>query len=257
LANHRAFARTAAVRVAPIIGQSARRGALLLEWLPGEPLDTLLAQPGELLGAAIYGAGQALAALHRPRPSLPVHYTPTAEAEALAAAVGAIGEIVPAYAARAQVLDERLRPQLAERTTPCCVIHGDFSADQVLWQGTPAAQHRAVQPPVAILDLDRAGYGAPAADLGSFLAHLHQLELRQQLDAGQRQIIGDQLLAAYQHHTAAMPTAAEIRVQTAVRLLRLAPDAFRQRWCADWPVYTEAVLARVETILNKQGDELC
>lgn len=253
LANQRAFVGNEQVRIAQVIGRSKRRGTLLLEWLPGQPLDTLLRQPVEQLSTAFHSTGQALAVLHAQRPSLAVHYTPEVEVAALSAAVGAIAELLPACAERMQRLHECLRPLLAEQITPCCAIHGDFSADQVLWQRVPT-KSIASYPPVAILDLDRAGYGTPAADLGSFLAHLHQLEIRRQLSAVQRQVIGSQLLAGYQHHTATMPTREEIRVQTAVRLLRLAPDAFRQRWSADWPRYTQAVIARVEALLNQRGE---
>jgi Ser/Thr protein kinase RdoA (MazF antagonist) len=255
LTNQRAFHCTERVRIARLVGKSERRGALLLEWLPGTPLDELLLQPRETTAVALSAAGQALAALHAQRPALSQQYTPSAECQALAAAGAALADLLPAAAHRVQLLQERLRLLLTHAPTARCTIHGDFSADQVLWLDVPAlgAQCAAGQAPVALLDFDRAGVGAAAADLGAFAAHLHQLELRGLLTAAQRRASMAQLLAGYAACADAVPDADEIGAQSAVRLLRLAPDAFRQRWSAAWPAYTAAVIARVEQLLVQCG----
>lgn len=250
LANQQAFASTEQLRIARVVGRSDRRGALLLEWLPGRPLDEMLQQPGATVDAAVYAAGQALAALHRQSPALPIRYTPAADHEALDGAIAAIHELLPEQRVCAHLLQRKLRPLLAQQVTAPCAIHGDFSADQLLWPAEPSGRQNAEKPRVAILDLDRAGYGSPATDLGSFVAHLHQLEIRAQLTAAQRRAITAHLLAGYSTCAEQMPDDQEIRTQTAVRLLRLAPDAFRQRWSGSWPAYVATVLERVVQIVN-------
>ncbi|QCB97901.1 aminoglycoside phosphotransferase family protein [Arthrobacter sp. PAMC25564] len=110
-------------------------------------------------------AGEALARLHS---------IPAAEDGGLAAGSGTLVErqlavtcamvtaLVPALELRAARVAARIRHSLegADDGGPAVVVHGDFSADQVLVSGSE----------VRLIDFDRARTGIPEADLGSFAA---------------------------------------------------------------------------------------
>ncbi len=80
----------------------------------------------------------------------------------LEATVRTVTVLVPELGVAAARLAERLRNRLDEvAAVPAPVlVHGDFSADQVLVSGGD----------VRLIDFDRARFGAPEADLGSFAA---------------------------------------------------------------------------------------
>lgn len=113
--------------------------------------------PGDA-GVACYAAGVALARLH----SLPAGSGPGT----LRAPGGRLSHLIDANAMLAPELAVRLRriyPALEaklRRAGSAAVIHGDFSADQVLVDGRD----------VRLTDLERCSYGAAASDLGSFAA---------------------------------------------------------------------------------------
>ncbi|MFI8632762.1 phosphotransferase family protein [Microbacterium sp. NPDC077663] len=113
----------------------------------------LAASPSRAAAAA---AGRALAALH----DAPADDAPDASpAEGdLATAVAAIGRLDADAGARAAALAERVRAlPTGERSA---LVHGDFTADQVLRRGDE----------VRLIDFDRAGRGEPERDLGAFTA---------------------------------------------------------------------------------------
>ena len=117
-------------------------------------------------------AGQALARLHgipgpgsgdghgRSRPGY--RDGPEAASVHLAATLGMVTVLVPELEAAATRLADRLRSRLDEVTagTAPVLVHGDFSADQVLVSGAD----------IRLIDFDRARSGAAEADLGSFAA---------------------------------------------------------------------------------------
>ncbi|MBG6183472.1 hypothetical protein IWX65_001423 [Arthrobacter sp. CAN_A214] len=108
--------------------------------------------------APAFAAGQALALLHAQPPAslTPGSHAPAA---ALAHHVARNSSLVPPLAERLENLSGALEP-LLRRPGHAALIHGDFSADQVLVDGSD----------IRLIDLDRCTYGAAAADLGSFAA---------------------------------------------------------------------------------------
>lgn len=116
---------------------------------------------GDLAGspseAAAAAAGRALAAIHATRPGTGTGELPSGDAE-LATAARAIRRLDASAGARATGLASRLHgfPTGARRT----LVHGDFTADQVLCRGAE----------VRLIDFDRAGLGEPERDLGAFAA---------------------------------------------------------------------------------------
>jgi aminoglycoside phosphotransferase (APT) family kinase protein len=216
---------------------SAEHRLLVYEWLPGRPLNELIAEP-DLDPRAIAAVGAALAEWHRQTGAPLACRSHEVEATALAAAVRGVAAVCPHLQPRARALAERLAALLARPPARYCPIHGDFYADQVLLAGDE----------VAILDLDNAALGDPAVDLGNFAAHLENDALHGRLDARRVKLLQNALLEGYRASTQ-RPVPVTFWWHTAAGLLRLAPHPFRRR-VPDWPERTAAILNRVETILD-------
>jgi hypothetical protein len=223
------------LRLAARLGRSERRRLVAFEWLPGRSLSEALADPtlGAAAGATV---GAALAELHGQEPAGLAQLTREQEAATLVALAPEIGFVCPELAERARGLAERLADVLVREPPVNGPTHGDFSADQVLLDGDTAA----------ILDLDRAARGDPAADLGLFIAHLERDALRGRLAPGRVEPLRDALLDGYRADSHTLPPG-RVELYTAVGLLRLAPDPFRCRE-PDWPAQTAAILERAEAI---------
>ncbi|MET3812257.1 aminoglycoside phosphotransferase family protein [Arthrobacter sp. UYEF3] len=112
-------------------------------------------------------AGEALARLH----SIPVEDDAGLAAGSedlvgrqLAVTCAMVATLVPALEVRAARVAARIRHRfevaMDDDGGPAVVVHGDFSADQVLVGGSE----------VRLIDFDRARAGVPEADLGSFAA---------------------------------------------------------------------------------------
>lgn len=153
-----------------------RRGLVLSSWVPGTALDTLTGAGTADLWAR---AGRVLAQIHRqPTTEVLQRVDPAA---ALTAAVEAVQAVAPELADEAGDVASRVRAGLAGGGQ-VHVVHGDFSADQVIVRpdhaapaapSAPAAHLSAPetdpgQPAVTVVDLDRVGLGEPVADLASW-----------------------------------------------------------------------------------------
>ena len=231
----KAFKSRGPLRVARRLGRSIRHRMVVLEWLPGRPLDEAARDPAFQLSAAS-AAGAALAELHAQGRAGLMCSDRRAEADALVASVAAVAELCPDLAERARDLASRVAAGLLRGRFSKRPIHGDFSADQVVL----------TEDGTGILDLDRAVLGDPAADLGSFIAQLERDALAGVLPTGRAEGMRDALLDGYGKESRhAAPE--RIRLFTVARLLRLAPEPFRRRE-ADWPKRTEAILERAEEI---------
>ncbi|WP_026549700.1 phosphotransferase [Arthrobacter sp. Br18] len=110
------------------------------------------------ISAPALAAGRALALLHA-QPPASASQGRHAPAAALAHLVARNSTLVPPLAGRLGNLHAALEP-LLRRPGHAALIHGDFSADQVLVDGST----------IRLTDLDRCTYGAAASDLGSFAA---------------------------------------------------------------------------------------
>lgn len=139
-------------------GVAERHGLIAVDWLPGQPLDRLLAADGATAGDLV-AVGAALARLHDAL-QRPQRQPGSDPGRAAAAVVRELGTVLPRLRGRAAGLVRRL---MARRPAACWLhpVHGDFSADQVIIDSGSS---------VAIADWDRAGWGDPAADLGSLRA---------------------------------------------------------------------------------------
>ncbi len=163
-------------------------------------------------------AGAVLASLHGVG-AAPGLVMADAAAEA-AAAAAAVGGVLPELAERASAL-----VACAPVTGRATVVHGDFSADQVL-----------VGDGVRVIDLDRCGGGDPMRDLASFAAD----EL---LRTGRR-VLSDALVAGYRGAQGVVDGDALRRWLPVCVLLR-AIEPFR-RGDPEWPARVHAAVALAE-----------
>ncbi|MGI3212338.1 phosphotransferase [Roseovarius tibetensis] len=220
---------------ARLLGCDAGRCALVTEWIDGDPLCP------EALGRApdmdaVARTGAALARLHAAafRPA-----AATTRADELAA----LDEVAPAMTALHTELGRkagRIAGALADRlqTTDheTTLIHGDFSADQVMLSGGR---------PV-ILDWDHAATGDPASDFGTFLARLDAQVADSVLAPQTAEAMGTALMDGYARSAGWLPEG--IAVQHARGLLMLATEGFRIRH-PDWPERTGTLLDRAAGLL--------
>ena len=236
--NGTALASRGRLRLARRLGRSDRLCSLAFEWLPGHSLSEALADPARG-PRSVAAAGAALAELHGQDPQGLASLTRQAEAATLQAVAAGLAVVCPGLAGRAERLAGRLAARLVDEPAVDRPIHGDFYPQQVLLTDGR----------VAILDLDEAVRGDPAADLGLFIAHLEDAALRGQLAGGRVEALGDALLAGYRL-AAHPPVPAQVELYAAAGLVRLAPHCFRRRH-PDWPARTEAMLERAEALLNR------
>ncbi len=102
---------------------------------------------------------------------------------------------------------------------------------------------------IGILDLDSAVIDDPARDLGSFMAHLERDVLRGEIPPQDVEPFGAALVDGY-GGVPGRDLASRIALQTATRLFRIASHPFRHGE-QNWPEKTEAILNRVEEILDQ------
>jgi aminoglycoside phosphotransferase (APT) family kinase protein len=233
--NATAFQSRGALRVARLLGHSGRHGLLVFEWLPGRALPDICTAP-ELDGRPVTRTGSALAALHAQDAAGLIRRTRDDEVAALLALSAEIGVILPRLARRVDEVARRLGASLAGAPRLHLPLHGDFSAKQVLVTGRRAA----------ILDLDRACRGDPAADLGNFVAAAERYVVRGLATAGRVERLRDALFEGYERATG-LRLPERIDLYTALGLLRRA----RLSFCAhepDWPRRMDALVERAEAV---------
>lgn len=201
----------------------ARRGIVVADWVEGDPMDThpptseQLGQVGELLGG--------LHAL-----PLPAGLPAPAPTAGLLAAAGAVASVRPATAGHAAALARSLLAQTAtsHRRT---VVHGDFSADQVVL-GPGGA--------VVLLDLDRLTLGDPIDDLAGWVAA--EITGGRCPARSRPADVAATMLAGYRG-PAPVPTGRPLDLAVAAALLRRAVEPFRLRR-PGWPDEVDLTVER-------------
>lgn len=206
--------------------------------------------PGGPVLEAAAAAGTALAELHERGPALLGSARVGAPLDArrklrsLAADLSALDRRSGACCART---GRAVAEALADRTgAPERLLHGDFSADQVLVRG---AGDRGA-PELRLADLDRIRTGAAADDLGNFLA----VELlgpgagQAPAAPGELPLTGA-LLRGY-GATAALPPWPEILAWAAFHVLARSMEPFRST-AADWRERTDQRLALAQRLVDR------
>jgi Ser/Thr protein kinase RdoA (MazF antagonist) len=168
-----------------VIYHSADRHILVLQVLRGRRMADV--QGRELFGA-FARLGQALALLH----SLPVpaHLSefPRFTNSHMQLAASAIGLVRPELAQLASALCDTLCKQKNELNEPSVCLHGDVHPKNGIL----------LEKGVALIDLDQASVGPPAADLGSLLAALRYDRHIGLLTEAAERTLADTFLTGYQ-----------------------------------------------------------
>jgi hypothetical protein len=145
------------------VGRVEDRGLLVMEHVAGAPASDALRQgrsPGRALHAS-RAAARALARLHDlPPPELP---PARARVDDVRRLLDRLRLIAPELVDRAEALLEPCAAVLAPAPARTALVHGAYAPRQLLLDGDR----------IAIVDVDGAGPGDPAADVGYFMASLH------------------------------------------------------------------------------------
>jgi aminoglycoside phosphotransferase (APT) family kinase protein len=205
------------LRLAERLGRSLRHRVVACEWLPGVLLDEALSAESFSLDD-LRRVGAALAELHAQHSQKLRPITREAEAAGLLENASAVGYLCPSLADRVACAAHETAQQLRGLPPGDQAVHGDFHAKQVLLQeGT-----------VGVLDLDGAGSGDPALDVGNLIAHLDRNVLSGRLGHEHVALLATSFCEGYRERGCrAVLDRADL--YTAVVLLRLAPHPFRNR----------------------------
>ncbi len=234
LARQRAVAFRSAgdLAIPKLMGESESAFVLASEWLPGAPFHACHHDAERV--------GRALLELHQQTPAdLPMS-TRSMQGQSAEVLAEDLGRLWPPLADRCRRLARLISAALVQHDGRMTATHGDFYADQLL-----VAEDR-----IGFVDFDEAAWGSPAWDIGNFSAHLMYRALTGRPDQDM-EARSEGLLAAY-CAAGGEVSEAEVRLQTALGLLRLAPRPFRERH-ADWPDRIEAILARAEELLPRNS----
>lgn len=196
-----------------LLGASRRHAVAAVSWMSGRELSRSRTDP-----SGFTAAGAALAELHSRTPARLRQITAQSQAEAVLTAGQQIATLAPALADEAEALASSLAVVLVQPPDGISVLHGDFSADQVV---------RGDDGGVALIDLDSAGLGDPAVDLGCmWAASLSHTNARDDLTTAESMM---QALCAGYEAVRPLPSPARLAAHTAAQVLRKAAEPFRDR----------------------------
>jgi aminoglycoside phosphotransferase (APT) family kinase protein len=224
-------------RIPRVRASSERHRIIVFEWLSGERLDRAMGN-SDFDPAGVEQVGAALAELHlHPTTGLETK-DPRDRAAFLNDRAKWVAAVDPELARRSARLAKRLAASLTDGRSEQRAIHGDFSPAQVLLNAASPA----------IIDLDDAGRGDPARDLGSFAAQLERRAIDGEIFAGRMEPFRHALLSGYAAGGGPPVDPDRVRLWTAVELFARAPGAFRRRGKA-WRERVRALVARAEEVL--------
>lgn len=228
---HRAVSDDAAWRVPRPVGVVAERQISAVEWIDGTPL----AAANRWSPESFRMTGQALAELHDLNLPLPFKSTTTLAPTSLRRLSRDLAALLPSESTRILRLGDRLS-RLVDGclASPLTGIHGDFHPEQVL----------VCRKQPVLVDLDRAGRGHAAVDVGNFLAQIAAWDAADDL--------GRAFVAGYRERRLRRPGDATISAAIAAGTFRLAVFPFR-RLAPDWPARTTSFLDAVERRLADSG----
>jgi len=227
-----------AVRTPRTIGHSDRYHALLLEWLEGDSLASVLTNSAARR-TAMERVGQHLAALHREQHAkLPLR-SPHSDAAILSNLVKDSQFLGPAIVTELKKLVTRCCSLLVVTPNILSTVHGDFHSGQVIL----SADSR-----VGFIDFDRASIAHPCSDLGTFLAQQERDSLDALYSTETKQGYENALLQGYLDGNDGADLQPTIIYKVA-SLLKLAHEPFRHRE-TDWVKKTSAILSRCSQLLD-------
>ncbi len=228
------------LRVPRVVGDSKRYSMLAHRWVDGRLLEGVLCGADDS-GPVLEHVSGALAALHRQRPRLNAMYSASDYCRGVAAACDAVSAVDAGLGLRAAELRDTVQRAVLDLNWRSQVVHGDFSADQVVVRGDC----------VTLLDFDRAAYGNPSMDIGSFAAGLIALASGGSVSFERASVMAGEFAGAY-WRASGFEDPAGVRVFTAGALLMRAPEPFRHRDRA-WPARIAELLEHAERVMQTEA----
>jgi aminoglycoside phosphotransferase (APT) family kinase protein len=166
------------LRFAPTVAHCPELGVVVQRAVEGTALDVLIGATrgsGPAVRQALSSAARALAELHDLSSVTSRHRSVERELRRFVARAAGIGSVAPELGAEAGQLADRLLSVHADLPAPRTgMVHGDCKPSQFRLTGQQ----------VYLMDLDHLGVSDQAADVGTFLASLRQLAVRDSVTGG-------------------------------------------------------------------------
>lgn len=220
------------------IGHSDRHRAILLEWLCGESLATLIDE-NRLPNDATREVGRLLARLHAQQTTKLPHRNIAEEARELLRGAEDLSAILPSLERLLEKVSQACAAQLSQLPKVAAPIHGDCHPQQIIVDETK----------ISIIDFDSAALGHPASDLGNYLAHVQREVLHKKITASLGDQLAEELIAGYVEQSPTLDRRA-VQLYLAAGLLRLAQEPFRLRQ-QNWPEQTKILVERAAQVLDE------
>lgn len=216
-----------------------RQRLVVYPWLDGQPLTDLM--DGNL--AILKDVAARLAEFHAAHQSPTLTCDPGSLLEQrIRGSVASIQEIAPELAEPSlEIAEQLIEPwHTLVSTAPGkpTLIHGDFSADQVIISRDGPT----------FLDFDRSRFDLPVHDLGSFIARLEYQAVLGQSGPSQAPLARQILISSYQSANPSQPIRG-LELSVAAHLLFLVSEPFRRRqpqWCDQM----RQLLDRIQALLT-------
>jgi tRNA A-37 threonylcarbamoyl transferase component Bud32 len=193
------------LRLPRVIGYSETHHTLVLEAISGERLSEL---DQDRRSNGFFNFGAALADFHGIAPPNPVGTFKRLRPEGLRKAARVVAQCRPDVAWRTSVLAKQLITTMNRAADPQVLLHGDVHPKNGI----------VTRAGVTLIDLDQAGTGPAAADLGSLLAALEYDQCVGHLTNQQRLSLTESFLNGYASKRQ-LPSEGSIRWHTAAALL--------------------------------------
>ena len=205
---HRRFTGAGGVPAPTVLGSDSTLGIATLAALPGKSLVDAIASGDDL------PTGSTLLALLERIAAVPVDGAARSIRRDARSHAALVASTLPEASERIDVLLDGAGDDRAGESTT--TVHGDFYEAQLLMQGGTVS---------GVLDLDRAGIGAPADDLATMLAHLTALGIHRPALAATATTYALSLWRDFR----TVVDADDLRQRIAAVLVSLATGPFRMR----------------------------
>ena len=220
---------------AALLAAEPGQRSIAMTWVKGRPLCPETGRPDL---ADFRRTGAELARLHAQRGLAPRRLDRATDVRELDEQARSLAWLLPELGTASRRISADLAARLSSLPLATRVLHGDFSADQVIIRDDG---------PV-VIDWDRMAEGDPARDLGTFLARLDVQAIAGLVTPDDAATAGSALLDGY---AGAGGLPASVVEQHARALFALATEGFRGRRSA-WEARAEAILDRIEALLSNR-----
>jgi len=218
------------------IGRSKKHQVVAYHWQPGTTLRQLHID-GKLPAAELVAVAESLAGFNASKCDGLSPSEPGGQTRRLLTIAEQVGILLPQLDQRARRLAQSLAEWLAGDTAVRKPVHGDFYDKQAIMSNGR----------VRLIDLDAARLDNPLVDIGNYLAHLERRVVGHAMTRTNVEVYKETLIDAFERLNGSVP-GCQLDRYIALGLFGLIHQPFRD-WKQDWPVQTEQLLERVETLL--------